>query len=89
MTSLKQLESEVEKIKQRNKSVETDKAWERSTERRAILMLFTYLAVALYLNAIGITNAWLSAIVPTIGFWLSTLTLPAFKQLWLEYSYKK
>jgi hypothetical protein len=85
MTSLKKLEKEVETIKSRNRRVEADKAWERSYVRRFLIVIFTYLAIALYLNAIGVQHAWLNAVVPAVGFTLSTLTFPYFKKLWLEY----
>ena len=78
------LEQRVQKIEERNKSVETDKAWETSWSRRGLLVLFTYLAVSLYLFAIGIPNPWLNAIVPAAGFLISTLTMPFFKKLWLR-----
>ncbi len=86
---MKQLEFEIKAIKARNARVEADKAWERSYTRRALLLLFTYLAIGLYLNAIGIQNAWLNAIVPSIGFLLSTLTLPFFKDYWLRKYWKQ
>lgn len=85
---LKNLEERVEKIEERNKRVEFDKAWETSFSRRILLMIFTYVAIGLYLRAIGVSNPWLNAIVPSIGFLLSTLTLPFFKNLWIKYFYK-
>jgi hypothetical protein len=84
MSTLKELEAEIKKIKERNARVEADKAWETSIARRGLLVIFTYLAVAIYLNAISIPYAWLSAIVPAVGFMLSTLTLPFFKKIWLK-----
>ncbi len=89
MVSLSELEKEIKQIKQRNKQVETDKAWETSISRKAILAIFTYLAIGLYLNAIAIQAPWLNAIVPTVGFLLSTLTLPYLKELWKKKIYKK
>lgn len=83
------LEKEIAKIKERNVKVETDKAWETSYTRRILLTTFTYLAIGLYLNAIRIPDAWLNAVVPAVGFMLSTLTIPFFKRLWIKYSYKK
>lgn len=88
MATLKQLAKEIEKLKSRNKRVEGDKAWETSYVRRALLMLFTYLAIALYMYIVKIPQPWLNAIVPTVGFMLSTLTLPFFKKQWLKY-YRK
>ena len=89
MANLQQLEKEIEKIKDRNEKVESDKKWETSNSRRALIAIFTYAAIALYLQAIGIQNAFLHAIVPTIGFLLSVLTLPFFKEIWLKKFYKK
>ena len=80
------LKKEVKDIKARNKKVETDKAWETSYVRRALLIVFTYLAIGIYLRAISISNPWLNAIVPAVAFLLSTLTLPFFKSLWTKYS---
>lgn len=82
------LEKEIEAIKERNKRVELDKAWERSYTRRLLLVIFTYLAIGVYLNAIKINNPWLNAIVPAVAFMLSTLTLPLFRKLW-ETNHKK
>lgn len=79
------LEERVAQIEKRNAKVELDKAWETSFSRRMLLILFTYLSVGLYLNAINVPNPWLNAIVPSIGFLLSTLTLPFFKTLWAKY----
>lgn len=42
MATLKQLEREIEIIKERNRRVESDKLWETSYTRRFLLMLFTY-----------------------------------------------
>ena len=89
MAALQNLEKEIEKLKERNARVESDKAWEASYTRRALLMLFTYLAIGLYLSAIKITNPWMNAIVPAIGFMLSTLTLPFFKKLWIKHNCKR
>ncbi len=78
------LEQRIKKIEDRNKRVEVDKAWETSFVRRFLLVVFTYLSIGIYLNAIKITNPWLNAIVPAFGFLLSTLTLPFFKKLWMK-----
>lgn len=83
------LEERVAKIEERNKRVEKDKAWETSWTRKALIALFTYLAISLYLKFIVGINPWINAIVPTVGFLLSTLTLPWFKTLWSKYIHKK
>lgn len=85
MNSIKKLKTRISKIEERNKSVETDKAWETSLTRRILLILFTYTAIGFYLNVIRVESPWLNAIVPSVGFLLSTLTLPFFKKLWLKF----
>ncbi|MBF0102737.1 MAG: hypothetical protein HQK77_17690 [Desulfobacterales bacterium] len=87
MESLKVVIQRIEKIEERNKTVEMNKAWESSITRRILLMIFTYLAIGIYLNVISVNDPWLNAIVPSIGFMLSTLSLPFFKKLWEKYIY--
>lgn len=82
MDELLNINRRLQVIEERNKRVELDKKWEGSWARRVLLMLFTYLAIFLYFLAINIEQAYLNAVVPTIGFLLSTLTLPLFKRLW-------
>lgn len=82
------LEERIANIELRNNKVESDKAWETSLTRRLLLMLFTYLAIGLYMRAIGIDKWWLNAVIPSVAFMLSTLTLPFFKKIWLKYFYK-
>ena len=78
------LEKRISLIEERNRRVEADKAWETSWTRRGLLVLFTYLSVGFYLSAIGIDDPWRNAIIPSLGFLLSTLTLPWFKQYWMR-----
>lgn len=89
MVSLADLEKRISKIEERNKAVEVNKTWETSFTRRALLLIFTYLAIALYLKFIVGINPWINAIIPAVGFLLSTLTLPFFKKLWEKHIHKK
>ena len=82
MTTITSLQKEIDQIKKRNKSVELDKKWETSFTRRILLIMFTYVTIGLYLQSIKIENSWMNAVVPAVGFYLSTLTLPFFKGLW-------
>lgn len=83
------LEERVEKIEQRNRNVELDKAWEGSWTRKVLIAIFTYLAIALYLKYVVGIDPWINAIIPTVGFLLSTLTLSYFKEIWGKHIYKK
>jgi len=84
MVTLESLTKEIERIKARNKKVEVDKAWETSTTRKLLLILFTYISIGLYMFVIGVSNPWLNAVILSIGFLLSTLTLPYFKSYWIR-----
>ena len=72
----KELEEEIIKIKERNKRVELDKAWETSWTRRICICILTYIIVIIYSYLIRMyDNILLSSLVPVIGFTLSTLSL--------------
>lgn len=84
MTTIQELDKRVSQIEERNRRVEMDKTWETSWVRRVILIVCTYLAIGFYLDVIRVSDPWLNAIVPTLGFFLSTLTLPIIKQYWIN-----
>ena len=70
-------------IEARNAKVEGDKAWEASWTRRLSIMLLTYFVVVAYLHFVIHIDPWINAIVPVIGFFLSTLTVEFIKKRWL------
>jgi len=88
MTRLEDIAREIREIQKRNALVEQDKRWETSAARKTLLILFTYLTIGFYLSAIKVENPWVNAIVPAIGFFLSTLTLPFFKSMWQKFGDK-
>lgn len=80
---MENLEQEILKIKERNKRVELDKAWETSWTRKICICILTYLVVVLYSFIISRTSSiWLSSLVPVIGFILSTLSLRLVRKVW-------
>ncbi|MEK7172722.1 MAG: hypothetical protein AAB740_01950 [Patescibacteria group bacterium] len=84
MDELQQLKSDIEQIKQRNARVEADKAWETSLFRKILIAVLTYIVIVLFFAVAKFSKPFLSAIVPTVGFILSTLSIPFFKNLWLS-----
>lgn len=77
------LEKEIKEIKERNRRVEKDKAWETSWTRRICIMILTYLVVIAYSYVIRkIDSIFLSSLVPVIGFTLSTLSLGLVRKIW-------
>lgn len=80
---IKDLENEIIQIKERNKRVELDKAWETSWTRKICIMILTYIVVIIYSYVIrNIDNIFLSSLVPVIGFTLSTLSLKLVRKIW-------
>ena len=80
---LKELEKRVSDIEKRNKRVEADKAWETSILRKVLILVLTYIFALLYLKIADTTNPFLGAVVPTVGFFLSTQTLNIIKKKWI------
>ena len=81
---LKDLEKRISEIENRNKRVEGDKAWETSTLRKVLIIVLTYIFAVLYLKIADTTNPFFGAVVPCVGFFLSTQTLNVIKKAWLK-----
>ena len=81
---MENLEQELANIKERNKKVEMDKAWELSWTRRILICVLTYIIAFVWLLVIKEHNAAAKAVVPTAGFALSMLSIPYAKKLWIK-----
>jgi hypothetical protein len=81
MTSI---EKELKSIKERNRRVEIDKMWETSFARKSLIALLTYVTISTFFVFARVENPFFNAIVPTLGFLLSTLTLNFFKKIWVR-----
>ena len=72
-------------LEERNLARDLDKQWERSWPRFAIVCALTYSSLALYMWAARLEPALLNAVVPTVGYALSTATFSALRRgLWGE-----
>jgi hypothetical protein len=78
------IETRIKNIEERNKRVEGDKAWETSTLRKILIIVLTYIFAVLYLKIADTTNPFFGAVVPCVGFFLSTQTLNIIKKNWLS-----
>jgi hypothetical protein len=78
------MEAEIEKIKERNAKVEADKAWETSYARRIIITISTYALSLIVFIIIEANNPHLAALIPSLAYLLSTVTLPSLKAIWLK-----
>ena len=84
MNKVDVLEKEIAEIKKRNKRVEADKAWETSLTRRVFVAVSTYVLIALFMLIINIERPFMSALIPTVGYLLSTISLGIAKDYWLK-----
>ncbi len=78
------IEEEINKINERNRKVEIDKAREISWARRLIILVLTYVLLSFTFYFMNSPRPWLNSLVPTIAFVLSTLSMPYFKKVWLK-----
>lgn len=76
------IEKRVAEIEKRNKRVALDKSWETSWTRRISIAVLTYCVVLVYLYVIGNDSPWINAIVPPVGFLLSTLAVGWIRRIW-------
>lgn len=84
MDQLSTLQQEIEDIKARNKRVEVDKAWETSLFRKVLILVVTYILASLVMWIIGVRDFYISSLIPTLGFFLSTLTFSIAKNWWAK-----
>lgn len=78
------VKAEITRIKERNRRVEYDKAWETSWTRRLIILILTYIVIVIFFYFANLPNPLINSIVPALAFVISTLTLPIFKKIWIK-----
>ena len=83
------LENKIKQIEERNHRVEGDKLWETCWLRKMLILIFTFVFASAYLFVANTTNPFLGAIVPCVGFLLSTITIKPIKKWYLEKKNKK
>ena len=76
------IKDRLQAIETRNRRVEAQKAWETSLTRKLSILLLTYFVMCLVFLSLESVDAWKNAIVPSLGFFLSTLSLPIVRRRW-------
>ncbi len=84
MNSREKIINRIKAIEKRNQKVEADKAWETSVTRKLLIAIITYLVIVLFFTVMKLGKPFINAIVPTIGFLLSTLSIDLVKSIWLK-----
>ena len=75
------MEDRIKAIEERNLRVEADKKWETSWVRKIAIIVLTYLCAVLFLWVINENQIFLKALVPVLGFILSTVSLRFLRNL--------
>lgn len=78
------VELRIAEIEDRNRRVELEKAWETSLTRKLSIFLLTYVVMSLIFWTLGSAAYFRDAIIPTTGYFLSTLSLPLVKAVWIK-----
>ena len=84
MDGIEQIQKDIAEIKARNVRVETEKAWETSLFRKVLIAILTYIVIVIFFIFAKLPKPFLGAIVPAIGFILSTLSISYFKNIWIK-----
>jgi len=84
MNGIEQIQKDIAEIKARNMRVETEKAWETSLFRKVLIAILTYIVIVIFFFFAKLPKPFLGAIVPAIGFILSTLSISYFKNIWVK-----
>ena len=80
----KSTEERISTLEKRNQRVELDKAWEVSWARKLSILALTYAVVVCYLYFVVGIDPWINALVPVMGYFLSTLSLSFLKAQWVK-----
>lgn len=83
-SDIERLQAEITALKERNKRVEADKAWETSFIRKISIGFLTYGVMVVVMVTLQVENAFVSACIPTIGYLLSTISLSKVKSWWIK-----
>lgn len=83
MNELEEVKKDIAALKERNSRVSADKAWEISVFRTLSISLVTYAVAGWVFNMIGADHPWRNALIPTLGWLLSTQSLPFAKRWWI------
>lgn len=82
--SLEHLEQEIELLQARNSRVDAEKKWETSWQRRLGIIMTTYFVMILVFWSLGNDRSLMNAIIPTLGYTLSTLSMGWLKRIFVN-----
>lgn len=87
-SELKKLQEQILEINARNIRVESDKAWETSWFRVFLIASITYVFACAFLFILDVERFMFNALIPVVGYFLSTQSLPVIRRWWIKNRYK-
>lgn len=81
---IESLRLEMEKIKERNKRVETDKAWETSKTRNLFIALSAFTLIYIVMRQVNADHPLENALLGSIAYYLSTQSYGILRSWWLK-----
>jgi hypothetical protein len=82
---VEEMKKQIRDLRYRNYTKDKGKKFEGSYTRVGFIMIITYITLSWYMYLIGVGAPFLNAIVPTVGFNLSTWSLPSVKKAWMAF----
>ncbi len=86
---LAKLESEIIEIRNRNARVDLEKGWETSTVRKVAIIVLTYFLMNIVFYLVGSEKFYIDALIPTLGYLLSTQSIGLLKGIWVVMHLRK
>jgi hypothetical protein len=84
MTSEQYLHREIQKIKERNKRVEADKAWETSKTRSVFIATASFIVIYVFMLLVNAGQPFFNALISALTYLLSTFSYDLLKKWWLH-----
>lgn len=81
---LETLKREVETIKERNRRVEADKAWETSKTRTTFVAISSFILIYIVMHLVNADHPFTNALISAVAYLLSTSTYGILKSWWLQ-----
>lgn len=78
------IKREIEIIKKYQKNRELEKLWEISLTRKISYFILTYSSVSLFFIIIGIDRPLVTAIIPSVVYYLFLVLIDLVKKWWIE-----
>jgi len=79
-----QTEDKLNELTLRNYKVDLDKKWETSNFRKVLVLVTTYFLASITMFAIGDSKPFISSLIPTLGYFLSTFSFGFIKKIWIS-----